>query len=495
MRAARPAPSRIAGALAAVSLTACASGPMVAPLRYEPDPSAPEEAFRASPPDASPVAPRIALPWRETALPNGLRLVHLERRGLPVVSVRLVIARGQADVEAPLDTYGILGRMLDAGTEQRSERDLAAEYARLGAQRRTAFGVDGCAVSARGRAADLDALLALLAEAATRPRLSAQAFGDVRARWMLDFSSSRGSPDAALSRNLRAALFGRAHAYGFAVPPMEHARDMAGAEVAAAYAQLFHPAQATLVVVGDVTPELALAGASRWLGAWRGAAAPPARAELSLPPPGGPRVIGVTVPARVLAEIVIAARVPVVPEPELAALDVLAQALGGMSSPLHTHVRDEHGAAYSFGAGTSRMRAGAIVEIGGSFQREKAMTTLHAMLLSIHEARRGVIDAERLTRAKASLIAGWRNRVSTTEGVAGMVESALARGAPLDEIAAYPARIQAVTAADVQRAAATHLADEALRIVVVGDHTVVWQAQVSGLGTFERRNGLAQTLP
>ena len=52
-----------------------------------------------------------------------------------------------------------------------------------------------------------------------------------------------------------------------------------------------------------------------------------------------------------------------------------------------------------------------------------------------------------------------------------------------------------MTAADVQRAAATHLADEALRIVVVGDHTVVWQAQVSGLGTFERRNGLAQTLP
>jgi zinc protease len=130
-------PRRALGKLAALFIAAtapaCAEGPIVAPLRYEPILLAPEEPFRARVPDASPVVPAVSLPWRVTTLANGLHVVHLERHALPIVSVHLVIERGVADVSASIDAYAILEDMLEAGTQDRSQDQLSAAYASLGA--------------------------------------------------------------------------------------------------------------------------------------------------------------------------------------------------------------------------------------------------------------------------------------------------------------------------------------------------------------------------
>jgi hypothetical protein len=45
-------------------------------------------------------------------------------------------------------------------------------------------------------------------------------------------------------------------------------------------------------------------------------------------------------------------------------------------------------------------------------------------------------------------------------------------GLPLDYYTAYPARVSAVTAADVKAAAEKHLRDSGLQVLVVGDGSV-----------------------
>ncbi len=148
--------SSICRALALVALagaaTACAGGPMVAPLRYEPLAPLPDEAFRAAPPPASPVLPQAPLAFHRSRLANGLEVVFLERHTVPTLSVQLLGQRGAADVGAPIDAYGILRSALESGTASRSGTELSTAYARLGAPHRAFCGADGCGLAVRGSA-------------------------------------------------------------------------------------------------------------------------------------------------------------------------------------------------------------------------------------------------------------------------------------------------------------------------------------------------------
>jgi predicted Zn-dependent peptidase len=58
-------------------------------------------------------------------------------------------------------------------------------------------------------------------------------------------------------------------------------------------------------------------------------------------------------------------------------------------------------------------------------------------------------------------------------------------------MAAYPARIAAVTPADVQRVAAQYFGDDALRAVIVGSAAGLGDLRTLGIGWVQRRDGYA----
>jgi predicted Zn-dependent peptidase len=465
----------------------CSGGRLVAPLRYEPDPAAPDERFRATMPSASPVMPAVALPWRERTLDNGLRVVHLERRGAPIVSVRLVVARGHADAAAALDTYSILEELMQTGTAHRTARQLANEYAFAGGVWGTSFGPDSCSIVARGAAARFDDIVALVAETALQPRFSQPALATVRERWIADFASSRTNGELALARNASTLLFGRYHPYGFPVPHEAHARAIRLEDVAALHDRLFQPAHAALVVVGDVSAASVDAAAARQLGAWRAKAPPLARPPVPLPPAEPARVVLVPLGAQAQVQVTVAAKVPPLSPGQLAALDVLAASLGGLSAPLRNHVRDAEAAAYVFDAETVRMRGAYLFLVGGSIERGKVDATVRAVLGALDLVRRSGIHPQVAADAKAALIARWRARASTNDGLASLVEATLARGGELGEVAAVPKLLDAVTPEDIRGVAGVHLGAENLRVVVVGDHFAAAATQW--------RDGFANPLP
>ena len=483
-----------AAILLAAAGTACAAGPIVAPLRYEPIVLAPDQPFRASAPDASPVTPTVSLPWRETTLPNGLRVVHLERHGLPIVSVRLVVARGAADVGAPDDTYALLGKLMHAGTQDRTADQLAAAYARLGAVRNVILGPDGCSVSAKVGAEDMDAAIELVAEAATRPRLTLPELRNARAQWLADFENTKHAPRPALQRNASALLFGRAHAYGFARPTTSHTHGLRVEDITALHVRLFHPAQAALIVVGDATAEVVDRSAARWFGAWDAGAPLLPRASEPVPPVAGARVVFVERNNLTQVHAMVLVR-GVAPEEDLFAVEVFARMLGGLSSPLREEIRDEGGAAYSFGAGVARMRAAFSVGVGGVFDAGKAIPALRAILAAIRGARASGFGQNSVERARTNLLADWRTHASTNDGLAAMAAAAMAIGQPLDAVAAFPARLQAVTAADVKRVAERYFGEDALRLVVLADGDFQSELTQLGLGAAERRDGYAEVVP
>jgi zinc protease len=106
----------------------------------------------------------------ETVLPNGLRVVILEEKRLPLVSYRLAFRTGSAN--NPPDMPGLMNIMsglLNEGTETRSSKEIADEIARMGATLGAGSNSDYTTVAASALAMYQDQILALLADIALHP--------------------------------------------------------------------------------------------------------------------------------------------------------------------------------------------------------------------------------------------------------------------------------------------------------------------------------------
>jgi zinc protease len=452
---------------------------MVAPLRYAEASPAADEAFRAQAPDTSPVVPSASFDWSDTTLDNGLRVLVLERHALPIVSTALVVLRGSAEAWAPHDTESILEGLLAEGTRGRTRDELMAAWSGLGARHGISLGPDGCMLMAKVSSGHVDAAIALLAETAMTPRLTVRDFSNVRSRWQREYQQGGRDKDTTVNQFGRSMLFGAEHAYGSQRASEAHTLALTVEDIAALHAQIFRPSQAALVVVGDVSFEAARASAARRLGVWRGGEASSTR-KAPPSPRAGPRVVLVTRQRRSQVFAHVSARAPEGASPDVAPLEVLARALGGHTSPLHDEVREVRGAAYSLNAELDRMRSASVLSINGALEESKAIDALQAMLAAVRRARTEDLGAAEIERARTSLLSEWRAQVAKTDALTAMAASALTITEPLRAIEDYPARIQAVTAADIRRVAARYLGDGSLRLVIVAPDS--FEAKLADLG-------------
>ena len=83
------------------------------------------------------------------------------------------------------------------------------------------------------------------------------------------------------------------------------------------------------------------------------------------------------------------------------------------------------------------------------------------------------ITEKELAFVKDRLVRGFPGKFETTGGVAGTLFDLVLYNLPDDYFATYPAKIEAVTKADVDRVAKAHLDPSRLTILVVGDRAKI----------------------
>ncbi len=158
--------------------------------------------------------------------------------------------------------------------------------------------------------------------------------------------------------------------------------------------------------------------------------------------------------------------------PDVYALEVMNEILGGsgFTSRITKTVRSDEGLAYSAGSGISfgpyypgRFRAG--------FQSKSRSVAYAAQLVlaEIKKLRETPVTAEELDTIKRSLIETFPSNFASTAQAMSNFAADEYTGRPPDYWARYRERIQAVSAADVQRVAREHLLPEKLIVLVVGD--------------------------
>ena len=444
-------------------------------------------------PPALPPPPALKLPAVQAAtLANGLELLVVEMHKVPVVDLQVVLDAGA--VRDPADLPGLAtftATMLQQGAGRRGALEIADEAAFLGAQLGTAASLDVATVSLHVPKRRLEPALDLLADLLLRPTFPDSEVARQRELRRAQIVQQADNPAAIASIAFPAIVYGQMHPYGRPLNGTEASTNaLTRDRVAAFYRMYYRPNVARVLVVGDVT----LAEARKLLGerfaAWEGgkggeggesgdfateARAPP-------PAPSARAVYLIDKPGAAQSVIRIGHVGVARSSPDYFSLQVLNTILGGaFTSRLNQNLRETHG--YTYGA-FSQFAAG---RMAGPFVASASVVTAKtdsSLLEFLKELRRirdeAVPDAE-LAKAKAYITLGIPGDFETTAGAASRFRELLVYGLPRDYFEHYAERINAVTAADVQRVARQYIDPEHFDIVVVGDKAQI-EAGIRALG-------------
>jgi zinc protease len=395
---------------------------------------------------------------RRTRLPNGLDVIVRRSDVAPVVALSLLVRMGTR-WETP-ETAG-LSNFVDAvivkGTTRRSGSELAEAVAGLGGKLSASGDADYSEIRASALSRFWRELLGLTAELALEPKLAPEEVTRER-----DFVLSRvqrrldNAPSRAFDE-FYALLYGP-HPYG--LPTLGTQQSLARfdhAAVVARYRAFYRPDRMVLAVSGQVPVDDVLAEVQRLFGAM------PAQSTADLdkpnpqPAPVAPRRV-IEQPAQ-QTQILMGGLAPPLDHPDHAAVKVLSAVLGGgMAGRLFVELRDKRALAYTATAFYEPVKEpGALVLYLGTTPQTAAQAE-QALIDEVTRIKRDPVPETELARAKGYLLGRYALDRRTSERLAWYLAFYDVEGVGVDYPDRYRAAVQAVTAADVQRAARTYLA-------------------------------------
>ena len=420
-------------------------------------------ALLAVPPLARAQAPADGV--RATRLDNGLTVIVRENPVAPVVAIALLVRMGSR-WETP-DNAGISNfthAVMVKGTTKRGGAEIAETVAGLGGKISAAGDIDYSGIQASALARFWRELLEVTAELALQPRLAA---GEVdRERdWLLSRLQRRrdNAPSRAFDE-----LYGKMYgAHPYALPSLG-TRESLGridhAAIVAWYRAFYRPERMTLAVSGQVSSSEVVAEARRLFGAVPGAALPP-DPPLAPPRPSGGRT-AIDAPAQ-QTQILVGGLAPSLDHPDHAAVKVLSTILGGgMAGRLFVELRDRSALAYTATSYYDPVREPGVLVLYLGTAPANGGRAEQALMREVQKIRDVPVSAEELGRAKGYLLGRYQMDRRTNERLAWYLAFYEIEGVGRTYPDRFHRQVEAVTVADVQRVARTHLAT--LTTIVLG---------------------------
>jgi len=426
---------------------------------------------RTRPPTLAAPTPLTLPSIEKHKLKNGLDVWLVEAHEVPLVQVNLVIHAGSGD--DPAGAFGLASltaAMLDEGAGDRNALQIADQIEFLGGELSAASSFDASAVRLNVPVSALARALPIMADVALEPTFPADELERLREERLTALLQARDDPAAVAAAAFPRVVFGDAHRYGTsAVGTTKTLAAFSTQQLAAFHAERYRPANATLIVVGDVTTATVMPLVENAFGAWTGERAATRAAVPAAPAPRARQVTIVDMPGAAQSAIRVGTVGVARSTPDYFPLQVLNTALGGsFTSRLNQNLREEHG--YAYGANSRfdmRLAPGPFVA-GANVQTDKTAESLTEIFKEL-DAIRKPIASDELGKTKNYLALGFPGAFETIEDLAGRIEELAIYGLPDQYFANYTAQIGAVTAATAERAATAHIEPGTLAVVVVGD--------------------------
>lgn len=417
--------------------------------------------------------PALTLPatW-QARLPNGLTLLGVEMREVPLVRATLVVEGGGRHDGTRPGLASFAADLLDEGAGGRDAIGLAEDIAFLGASLATGASWDAITLSLSAPRRTFAEAMQVLATVTLQPTFAAADVARQRQLRLAGIIQQRDQPAAVASLVFHREVYPAGHPYH--APLGGDSASVAGFDSTAVrgfWNRAADPRRATLVIVGDIGQAEATTLATRLFGGWRTPGSPlPAVAAPAAPPRGSTRVVLVDKPGAAQSIITIGAPGVERTSRDYPALVLMNTVLGGsFSSRLNDILREQKGFTYGANSGYAWRPLAGPFSAGAAVRTDVTDSSLAIFFQEFRRLRTEPVPDSELERARSYAVLGPLGNYETTGQVLGQLSTALTFGMPLAQAAAELESIGRLGAADVQRVARQHLDPDRLTVVVVGD--------------------------
>jgi len=406
-------------------------------------------------------------PVKRAVLANRLVLLHCEEHSLPFVTFQLLIESGsRTDPSGEEGLSYLTSRGILLGTSKRTVTAINEELDFMGASLHSYSSKDYAVLSLRVLKKDIDKGLDLFMEVLTQPTFPEEEIRREIEKTLAAIQSAEDQPEEVAEKEFDKTLFLTSPYRHPVEGTKESLPKLTREAVVRSYKTYYHPNNAILTIVGDMTANEVKAKLLPLLEKWP-------RGEISEKPfktifTKGQKTVkidrNITQANMILGHAGISRD-----NPDYYALSVMNYILGGggFASRLVEEIRNKRGLAYSV---ASFFDAG---KYPGSFQivlQTKNPSAREAISLSLQQMERiqkELVSEKELEGAKKYLIGSFPLRLDTQGKLSNFLTQVEYYGLGLGYLEKYPSLIQSVTREEVLRVAKKYLDPEKYILVIV----------------------------
>jgi len=410
---------------------------------------------------------------KRVTLDNGVTVIAKSNHTTPAVSLLIGVRHGAyADPPDRDGTAALCARVLDRGTVMRSADAIADDLDGRGASLSVIAGRHQTALAATCLSDDFPSVLSLAADVARHPRFADEEIATRRENLITSIRQEEDNPASMAGDAFMKALYGE-HPYARKVRgTVAGVEAIRRQDLVRFHQKGFDPAGITVVVVGDVEEDAAIAAVSRLFEDWPAFAAPsgdrPPITVPDSPPPAARQLVTVPMMNKSQADVVYGFVGIRRSDPDYTAMSVMNNALGqyAIGGRLGDNIRERQGMAYyvfssldaSFGQGPFSIRAGV-----AAANVEKTIASIDAELAAVLDTG---FTAQEIDESKSYLIGSLPRQLETNGAIASFLLTVDTFELGLDYDQRLPDMIGAITK-DSADAAARRLLDPTRATVAV----------------------------
>ena len=430
----------------------------------------PALAQQKTPPPPGPARPLNLPKITEKKLPNGLTVVLAPLPNVPKISSILTFrsATTATDRQTRPGIAQIVAIVANEGTDTRTSKQLKEELRAIGGSLSLGSDADSTTMSASSLAEFSSKLFELMSDVAQHPSFPETEVKLAQENTIQQIRAGRADPGFLVNERFQKAVFGD-HPYSFVVPDEKSISALTRADLRAFVTKYYIPNASHLIVVGDIDVDKTFAEIEKAFGSWKSGAAP-ADDNPSVPKRDKRQIYFVNRPGSIQSAIYIGNVSIPRRDKDYFALRTADTIYGGsFYSRLTRNIRETKGYTYSpFSNSNTRAKSGAF--LAGAFVRNEVTgPTLLEIFYELDRMRVLPVSDEELSAAKEYSTGNFSVELASQFGLAGRINTVYTFDLDKSFINDFRPKIEALTTADIQKAAAKYFDTYRAAIVIVGD--------------------------
>jgi zinc protease len=430
----------------------------------------PALAQQKTPPPPGPARPLNLPKITEKKLPNGLTVVLAPLPNVPKITAVLTFrsASTASDRDVHPGIAKIAASVANEGTDTRTSKQIKEELRSIGGSLGLGSDVDSTTMNASSLSEFSSRLFELMSDVAQHPSFPDTEVKLAQENTIQQIRAGRADANFLVNERFQKAVFGN-HPYGFVVPDEKSISALTPADLRTFVTKYYIPNTSHLIVVGDIEVDKTFAEIEKAFGGWKSGSAPP-EDNPPVPKRDKRQIYFVNRPGSIQSAIFIGNVSIPRKDKDYFAIRTANTIFGGsFYSRLTRNIREAKGYTYSpFSSANTQAKTGSF--FAGAFVRNEVTgPTLLEIFYELDRMRVLPVTDEELNAAKEFSTGNFSVELASQQGLAGRINTVYTYDLDKSFINEFRPKIEALSAADIQHAAAKYFDTYHAAVVIVGD--------------------------